>query len=83
MCIRDRVWIKLHVSGFFDQNGKFIMYMSQIAPAEVWDPKSPVVKKTPTVEQRVVAFFEQNWKWILPGISAAAAAFWKAKDTIS
>ena len=68
------IWIKLHVSGFFDEHGQFLMYLSQVAPAERWDPHAPVVRVS--AAKRVEFFFRDNWKWLLGGGLTAAAVTW-------
>lgn len=71
------VWIKLHVSGFFDSNDKFLMYLSQIAPAEVWDPKAPAVRKAKPPETIVFEFAKKHWKWLLPALGGAITGGYK------
>ena len=59
------VWIKLHVSGFFRSDGKFLMFLSQIAPAEVYNPNAPAVARTIPIETRIREFIVKHWKWLI------------------
>lgn len=78
------IWIKLHVSAFFDEEtGKFVRYFSQIAPAEVWDPKTPVVKKEKPIEVRVADFWRAHWKYLLPMLGAALVGSYKVWEAYS
>lgn len=76
------VWIKLHVSGFFMEDGKFNMFLSQIAPAEVFNPKAPAVVKLVPVETRIWKFLGRNWKWLIPALVAAAGGIYEATAII-
>jgi hypothetical protein len=69
-----RIWIKLKVESITSVNGEFLAYLSQIAPAEVWNPVPEIPLPTPAPE-RVVHFMQDNWKWVFPILSAAASAF--------
>lgn len=71
------VWIKLHVSGFFDDSGHFLFYLSQIAPAEIFDPKAPVVIQERALESRILDFVKRNWRWLAPALTFTAGALYK------
>ena len=72
------VWIKLHVSGFFDSDGEFLMYLSQIAPAEVYNPQAPAVARTLPPETRLRMFWSRHWKWLIPAAIAVAGVVYEA-----
>lgn len=65
------IWIKLHVSAFFDEeSGEFMMYLAQIAPAEYFQPKVPATRRLP-METRIRDFLTRNWKWLWATAPAA------------
>lgn len=73
------ILIKLHVSAFFANNDSdFLLFFSQIAPAEIYDPVAPAVKKAKPIETQIRLFVQRNWKWLLPATSAAIAGSYKA-----
>lgn len=72
------VWIKLHVSGFFDEDGEFLLFLSQIAPAEVYNPKAPAVARSLPIETRLRQFMQRNWKVLLPLVGFAATMLYRA-----
>lgn len=71
------LWIKLHVSGLYAEDGKLVMYLSQIAPAEIFNPSSPLVRKTIPVETKIRKFLAVHWKWLTIATAAAVVTGYK------
>lgn len=71
-----RIWIKLKVEAITTAEGAFVMYLSQVAPAEVWSPTAPAAVSPPPAPARLAHFMQDNWKWMLPILSTIGTATW-------